>query len=357
MYCVRCGAKASEKRKTCAECGMRLITPEALLKLLKKADSEKKAAAEKKMAVEKAAVIRSDEKKRVMPLSENPVQPRRRSIFDDDIVVEEVKVIKQKPLPKAKKKPEAAAKDNPVVKLPAKKTEDKKMEGRAGRKGYSKDMFLIPERRENAKRSSGIKRSSARSGKGKDTNAVKAKTRVSKKADDEKRHKVKKTPVIRNAKKPAVKKTHSGSKKETFTEKHLRSIVSMCLLFVSVSLFLLWGFTTEKGLKSFARYGIGTSRGYILLGDDCMESGNFTRAVEYYYRALRDKTDYTAAKKLSEAYRQTGDTERESSALLLLMDNYPQEDWPYQRILQLYPDPKTRPESVKNAISMHESKR
>ena len=36
MYCVRCGAKADEKRKTCAKCGMRLISPEALLKLLKR---------------------------------------------------------------------------------------------------------------------------------------------------------------------------------------------------------------------------------------------------------------------------------------------------------------------------------
>jgi len=47
VYCVKCGTKAEKGQKLCHECGMRLITPEALLKLLKKADLEKK---QKRMA-------------------------------------------------------------------------------------------------------------------------------------------------------------------------------------------------------------------------------------------------------------------------------------------------------------------
>lgn len=348
MYCVRCGAKADEKRKTCAKCGMRLISPEALLKLLKKADAERKAA---KAASEMPL---KEDKKRVTPLDENPAQPKRRSIFDDDIIVEEVKVIKHK-APSEKKKPEKAVKTNPVVKLPPKKTEDKTMESRSGRKGYSKEMFLIPERKESAKRTSGIKRASARSGKTADSKAAKPKARAGKTADDGKRHKAKKEPVSKSTKKPINKKTVLKKKTETFTERHLRSIVSMCLLAACLTVFLVWGFATENGLKTFAQYGLGTNRGYILLGDDCMENGNYMRAVEYYYRALRDEVDYTAAWKLSEAYRQTGDIERETSALLLLMDNYPGQNAPYQRMLQLYPDPRMRPESVARAIGMHES--
>ncbi|MBQ3169888.1 MAG: hypothetical protein IJB99_09025, partial [Clostridia bacterium] len=85
-----------------------------------------------------------------------------------------------------------------------------------------------------------------------------------------------------------------------------------------------------------------------------MMNGNYKRAVEHYYKALSKKINYEAGYRLSLAYQKTGETDKEASALLLLMDHYTGMDAPYKRILELYPDPGARPEKVQIAISMHE---
>ncbi len=151
-----------------------------------------------------------------------------------------------------------------------------------------------------------------------------------------------------NARRRAV---YSYDERETFTEKHLRSIIAMCLLVAFICGFLAWGNLTESGLRTFAQFGVGGTQGYILLGDDCMEYGNYPRAVEHYYNALSRESSYEAAIKLARAYAKTGDADREAGALLYCLDKYPTETEAKERLTALYPDPSTRPTKVTEALN------
>ena len=139
--------------------------------------------------------------------------------------------------------------------------------------------------------------------------------------------------------------------RETFLERHLRSLIAMVLLAVTVIVFCVWCTSTTAGKRTFAQLGIGSASGYILLGDDCMEAGNYARAVEHYYRALSRHTTYESAIKLARAYQMTGDTEREASVLLLCADQFETEREPYDRLKALYPTLTERPETVQNALN------
>ncbi|MBQ3079836.1 MAG: hypothetical protein IJC48_07565 [Clostridia bacterium] len=147
------------------------------------------------------------------------------------------------------------------------------------------------------------------------------------------------------------RKGHSRYEEETFVEKYLRSIIAMTLLGITVLFVVVWGVSSPGGKRAFAQLGVGGSAGYILLGDDCMAEENYTRAVEYYYKALSRRTSEEAAQKLALAYSHTGDIEREASALLLLIDKYPRNTDARERLWMLYPDPATRPAAVQAALS------
>lgn len=425
MYCVKCGTKAKEGQKKCLACGMRLISPEALLKLLRKADLEKKLSAmdqsspvkpEKKEGFVKgymdrlhkdeadASALRkkkspeeiqktapekakkpsekpsvkphkteSDkERKRVTPLFENPTQPKRRSIFDDEPIDNAPR--KAKPVsggggnPKRQEKPKqpenvlkpiasekkpAPKKTNPVVKLPEKKKalpETRKRD--ESEKRVSSQRISLPARKDERTKSAAPKKN-ANVKRPDKTKSAPMRMQTPQK---------KQVPVRKQA--PARAKASSGSTgakkirnkrdEENFVEKYLRSIISMMLLTCTVILMLMWGYATDTGNRTMAQLGLGSRQGYILLGDDCMADGNYKRAVEHYYKALSKRVNYEAGIKLARAYRLTGEGEKETSALLLLMDRYHGMDEPYQRLLELYPDPYNRPEKVQLAINMHE---
>lgn len=416
MYCVKCGTKAREGQKKCLACGMRLISPEALIKLLKKADLEKKLNAvdqpkpvkpekkdgfvkgyidrlhkdeadasalkkkktsEENKKIEPAKVIKPDkkhaarpekpetekERKRVTPLFENPTQPRRRSIFDDEPSEKaptKSKTVsggggkpKQPEKPVASVKKPAPKKTNPVVKLPEKKktiSETRRRE--ESEKRVLSQRISVPDRKDERKKSAVTPKSSGV-----------IRPNKAKSAPERNRAPVKKQiPAARQT--PARVKSSSGGagaknrknkrNEENFVEKYLRSIISMMLLTTSVILMLMWGYATDTGNRTMAELGLGSRQGYILLGDDCMAEGNYKRAVEHYYKALSKKVNYEAGIKLARAYRLTGEGEKETSALLLLMDRYQGTEEPYQRLLELYPDPYNRPEKVQMAINMHE---
>ena len=149
----------------------------------------------------------------------------------------------------------------------------------------------------------------------------------------------------------ACANVRSRQGRETFLERHLRSLIAMALLAVTVIVFCVWSTSTTSGKRTFAQLGIGSASGYILLGDDCMESGNYARAVEHYYRALSRHTTYESAIKLARAYQMTGDTDREASVLLLCADRFETEREPYERLKALYPTLTRRPETVQNALN------
>lgn len=443
MYCVKCGAKAEKGQKTCRKCGMRLIAPEALLRLLRKADLERKlknenhanalkdaslskgymerlykdekalgapkrkgktgetvlplkrCAPEKKVAPqsgpdekrrktlfgheankeEMRAFGSSDKweapssdkaKKRVTPIFENPTQPKRRSIFDDEPVRPQKKrpesesgeMSKPRKIPKSDSsgKKISPHKTNPAVKLPEKRSSisERRIEEKDAR--FVTQLFFIPEKDESNGRAAS--RRKTRSGqrtieqkKPKRPDRSKAVPEKNRSSLDKGRSssRTKTAPANRSARNSQKKKNE-----ENFVEKYLRSIVSMLLLSATIVLTLMWGYATDNGNRTMAELGLGTRRGYILLGDDCMANGNYKRAVEHYYKALSKRVNYEAGLKLSKAYRQTGETDKEVSALLMLMDHYAEMDEPYIRILELYPDPNSRPDKVQNAIYMHD---
>ena len=154
--------------------------------------------------------------------------------------------------------------------------------------------------------------------------------------------------------------TRTGAQKkrsyvdDSFAEKNARSIVSMGCLLLAFILLLMWGTLTGGGKRTFATLGMGSSGGYVLLGDDCMQEGNYSRAVEHYYKALSKKITYEAAYKLAAAYSHTGDISREVSSLLLCVDYYPKHIQPYKELVYLYPYADDRPEKVARAIQTGE---
>ncbi len=396
MYCVKCGTKAERGQKICHECGMRLVSPEALLKLLKKADLEKKLSqmdqvsftkSEKSVNAQKAEadkVIKADAKsaankavsqtnkpivkpapkaapvqekekvKRVTPPFDNPTQPKRRSIFDDTA---DDSTVQKKTVSTDASGSRRKSNANPVVKLPEKKktiSETQKREKAQAR--AAGQLFFIPDhddtKRKNApsRKKPGVRREKA-------TGGVKQRSDRTKSTPRNPAAPIKNTRPVQ--KKPSsggggIKKTRPKREEESFVEKYLRSIISMMLLTCTVIMMLMWGYATDSGLRTMAEFGLGSRKGYILLGDDCMINGNYKRAVEHYYKALSRKVNYEAGIKLARAYRQTGEAEKETSALLLLMDRYQGMEEPYQRILELFPDPSLRPDIVQNAINMHE---
>ena len=111
----------------------------------------------------------------------------------------------------------------------------------------------------------------------------------------------------RSVRAPAVRKR---SRRRRFAERHLRSLTALGLLVCALIAFVSWGNLSADGMRTFASLGIGKAQGYVLLGDDCMRGGNYSRAVEHYYEALRRGKSYDAAYRLASAYSYTGDVSR-----------------------------------------------
>ena len=154
------------------------------------------------------------------------------------------------------------------------------------------------------------------------------------------------------SRKSAVKK--SGGLAQVFTaqwaQEHLRSLVAMGLLLLALIVFSFWGAFSDSGQKTLAQIGLGSARGYMLIGDEYLAENNYSRAVEYYYTSLTKDLSYEAALKLAIAYSYTGDISKEISALLICTENYPQNKLPFSQLYQLYPDGVERPARVQQAI-------
>lgn len=161
-------------------------------------------------------------------------------------------------------------------------------------------------------------------------------------------------PDFQHSRQPVNPKNTIKRKKkrrQSFTERNLRTIVAMSLIGLSFLVFIMWGTLSAPGMRTFASMGMGSSRGYILLGDKYMSGANYERAVESYYTALNKSGSYDAAFRLGRAYSYTGDMEKCVSALLYCTDNYPSRREPYVQLIMIYPNPGTRPDKVKEAIA------
>ena len=152
----------------------------------------------------------------------------------------------------------------------------------------------------------------------------------------------------RKVKRPTAHTEKGGL--HVFVEQHLRSVVAVSATLIAVLALLWWGLFTDKGAYTFASVGIGSSRGYVLMAEECMQNGNYNRAVEYCRQALNYGVSYEAAGKLAAAYSYLHDLKNETGALLLCVDNFPERKAPYVELAALYPDEFTRPENVQKAI-------
>ncbi|MBQ3760929.1 MAG: hypothetical protein II875_02820 [Clostridia bacterium] len=149
-------------------------------------------------------------------------------------------------------------------------------------------------------------------------------------------------------------KARKKRKKKPFsrewTEEHMRSLVAMGLMLTALIVFVFWGAFSDSGQKTLAGIGLGSARGYMLIGDEYMAEKNYPRAVEYYYSSISSDLSYEAALKLAIAYSYTGDVSKEVSALLLLTENYPENKLPFSQLYALYPEGSARPQRVQQAI-------
>ena len=164
-------------------------------------------------------------------------------------------------------------------------------------------------------------------------------------------------PGERKPDRSKLKKTAKGKRKvkprvfsREWAGEHLRSIVAMSLLVLALIVFAFWGAFSDSGQKTFAQVGLGSARGYLLIGDDYMERKNYSRAVEYYYTSLTKELSYEAALKLAGAYSYLNDTSKEVAALMICIENYPNYQQPYTQLYLLYPNEQTRPAQVQRAI-------
>jgi len=140
-------------------------------------------------------------------------------------------------------------------------------------------------------------------------------------------------------------------RRQSFTERNLRTIVAMSLIALALLVFVIWGTLSAPGQRTFASIGMGSARGYILLGDDYMNGANYTRAVESYYTALNKNGSYESAFKLARAYSYTGDMDKCVSALLYCTEHYPAYKEPYVQLIAIYPNKNTRPDVIRKAIA------
>ena len=290
MYCVRCGKKAAEQQSYCLGCGMRLITPKQLEALLNGDTTKPKSKQKTKIIKEPVKQGSTGLKNKVQSNVKTGLNGTERAL-----------------------KSAARAADSTVKQLVnGIKAQDKKEHRRKARTAEVRKKTVIPKH-------------------------------SPRKAALPKNHR----PAGRQAAKTTVKRR----KKQSFTQRHLRTIIATALLCVFILSLTVWGCATKPGKRLLAHIGIGSASGYILLGDDCLEDGNNARAVEYYYKALTKHITSEAALKLALAFQKTGNTEKETEALLLCADNFPDEEQAYVRLIELYPDESSRPEIVERILN------
>lgn len=353
MYCVKCGRKAREGEKHCPKCGMRLVSPARLKRLLE--ESSQRARRERQKARLKADLNR---------FLAGAGAFLKGAYGKLKVLFAALLVYLKENLPRVLESLRAAAQRG---KLAARRLYKKAR--RQLRRGVASVKARLSSAKQGAvtgKRPLTVKDKSAparKTASGAKSSAVLVKRAPSAKPVSSAQKRRAPAPA-KKAAAPGAKKPSRAvpAKKLSFRqqlrrfwrratdEKHLRSTVAMGLLLSALVLFIGWSTLTNPGQRTYARLGMGSARGYVLLGDEYMKAGNYGRAVENYYSAITKKPGFEAAYKLAVAYSYTGDVNREVSALLYCAEGYPQYRAPFVQLYRLYPDEAARPARVQSAI-------
>ncbi len=114
----------------------------------------------------------------------------------------------------------------------------------------------------------------------------------------------------------------------------LFSILTVIVLMIGVFSFL---YGTSIGRRLRASYGFSSSaEDYLLLADWQLAQSNMTDAAASYYTAFRlNPDDYGMALDVGTGFERSGDLERAEQLYTYLIENYPQLDEPYDRLMAL----------------------
>ena len=365
MYCVKCGRKAREGEKHCSKCGMRLVSPAKLKRLLE--ESNERARRAKRIASFKSWTSKALNRASVFLAF---VWTRLKALFAQllawlqvklPLLWQSIKHFSAKAAAVAKvwfkriKKRARILKRGIERKLSGSKREKAAASNRSGQ--------AKSQRTPRTSRESGRQSAQGKTRYAAERNAYGQNKRPQRSADrsasDHHRSAAgsqadRAAKTARHA--PVRKKPRTFKQKLrrfwsiATSEKHLRSTVAMGLLLIALIVFVGWSTLSNPGKRTYARLGMGSAQGYILLGDEYMSTGNYGRAVESYYASITRKASYAAAFKLAVAYSYTNDITREVSALLYCAEKYPENKAPFVQLNRLYPDESSRPERVQNAI-------
>lgn len=330
MYCVKCGRKGIKGEKRCRECSTRLVTPKQLNSLLKLKKQMKRTKSHKmRKALEcTGEFIRGFWKKlclaalilwqTIRNLCTGLYKAARNSFS-------------------GKKRRHMSTHSVPTKGAGTSKRQSVSKQSRIIAYTRSRDNAAVARRStETVNRADKSKRVSAGSSPAQDMKNKSRNTESAKNALKRKKHPTHKTKRLTD---------------ELFSLKHIRSTVAVILLLFTVITIALWGTLTDSGQRSFAKLGVGSWKGYILLGDEYMEAANYTRAVECYYSSIKKNMSLEGTYKLAAAYSFTGDISREANALMACIMNYPDYKMAYVQLYRLFPYEETRPSEVNSAIN------
>ena len=347
MYCVKCGKKGLSGEKRCAGCGTRLVTAAKLERLLKY-EKQLKRKTEWQKALENLKAYWLGFTQRIKP----GLQRIQKALEE---MGEKLDGARKEFMPRFTRWLTRVRKKLRKTRMRLKKRVDQWLKQRreAAEAAKAEPRSRAPEPRRRVSQSDARYRTEREVLWQSDVPRRRASGSPAPRRSDTARRPAAR-PVNRAAQRNgrAAEMRSAGNRRgKRFLQKHLRSLVAFGALAVALLLFILWGACSEGGMKTFASLGLGKAQGYMLLGDDCMTSGNYSRAVENYREALARDNSYESALKLAIAYSYTGDITTEAGVLLWCTQYYPSEKQPYQQLLVLYNNyASVHTDKVRNAI-------
>lgn len=143
-------------------------------------------------------------------------------------------------------------------------------------------------------------------------------------------------------------KEHGG-----FFQRHIRGIVGLLLFLLLLVICAVWAFS-PKGQLVLAKMNLAwTPQVYADLGYAAYQQDSDKLAARYYEKALaRDESNYEYAHSAMVAYYEADEIEAAAAMLKKCIEMDPDNPEPYQEMLILYPDAKSRPWEVSELIRL-----
>ena len=141
---------------------------------------------------------------------------------------------------------------------------------------------------------------------------------------------------------------------EGFFTRHLRGIVGLVLLLALLGGLAFYAMT-DVGQGQLAKVNVTLpfikAEAYSRLGYEAYQEGRFAESAAYYERALsREPESYNYASSAAMAYISDNNTDKAAELLRRCAELEPKRVEPYIYLLNLYPDPNTRPWEITRLV-------